>query len=209
MKNNFSLLFLLIATLFFVACEDETTKLQEATPITKKSPTVVKMPPQSITKEEKYLFNFQNLKKETSTLNVVNDVYHFSNIDQPIIMVTLFSTWCPPCRGQIPHLSNLQKKFKKNLFILSALVYDDIKDKELQKFIITEKALFFLSSNQEENLKFSQMITKKLGLSKNFTLPLTILFVKGKYFTHYEGSIPEEMIESDIKQLLKKINQKD
>jgi len=209
MKNNFSLLFLLIATLFFIACEDETTKLQKATPITKESPTVVKMPSQSIIKKEKYLFNFQNLKKETSTLNVLNDVYHFSNIDQPIVMVTLFSTWCPPCRGQIPHLTNLQKKFKKSLFVLSALVYDDIEDKELHKFIIAEKALFFLSSNQKENLKFAQMITKKLGLSKEFTLPLTILFVKGKYFTHYEGSIPEEMIESDIKQLLNKINQKD
>jgi len=204
MKNNFSLLFLLIATLFFAACEEESTQLQKATSI-KKSST---MPSQSI-KKEKYLFNFQNLKKETSTLNVLNDVYHFSNIDQPIVMVTLFSTWCPPCRGQIPHLSNLQKKFKKNLFILSALVYDDIKDKELYKFIITEKALFFLSSNQKENLNFAHMITKKLGLSKEFSLPLTILFVKGKYFTHYEGSIPEEMIESDIKQLVKKINQED
>jgi len=36
-------------------------------------------------------------------------------------------------------------------------------------------------------------------------MPLTILFVRGKYFTHYEGMIPEEMIESDIKQLLEKI----
>jgi hypothetical protein len=32
-----------------------------------------------------------------------------------------------------------------------------------------------------------------------------ILFVKGKYYTHYEGSIPEEMIESDIKQALNQI----
>ena len=49
------------------------------------------------------------------------------------------------------------------------------------------------------------MLTPKLGLPKDFPMPLTILFVRGKYFTHYEGMIPEEMIESDIKQLLEKI----
>jgi len=209
MKNNFSLLFL-IATLFFVACGTETTEIQNPTPTTKKSPTISKIkPPTPTPKKEKYSFTFQNLKKDASTLNVFNDVYHFTNIEQPIVMVTFFSTWCPPCRGQIPHLSNLQKKFKKNLFILSALVHDDINDTELNKFIISEKVLFFLSSTQEENLKFADIITPKLGLSKEFILPLMILFVKGKYFTHYEGTMPEEMIESDIKQLLKKINQKD
>jgi len=197
MKNNFSLLFV-IATLLLVACDNETNKTIPSTFTPKKLPTQ-----QIKVKEETYSFDFQNLKGETSSLNVINDVYHFNNIKQSIVMISLFSTWCPPCRGQIPHLSNLQKKFKDNLFIMSALVYDDIKEKELKKFIIAEKVHFFLSSKQKENLKFANMITEKLGLSKDFTLPLMILFHNGKYFTHYEGSMPEEMIESDINQLLK------
>lgn len=135
-----------------------------------------------------------------------DDIYSFSNIQQPIVMLTLFSTWCPPCRGQIPHLSNLQNKFKKHLFIIGALVHDDIKDKAFQKFINAEKALFFISKNQKENLKFAHMITPKLRLTKEFPMPLMILFFKGKYFTHYEGSMPEEMIQSDIEQLLIKLN---
>jgi hypothetical protein len=32
-----------------------------------------------------------------------------------------------------------------------------------------------------------------------------VLFSNGKYFTHYEGNMPEEMIESDIKQALNQI----
>jgi thiol-disulfide isomerase/thioredoxin len=208
MKNNFSLLFVIV-TLLFVACDNEKNEIQTSILTSKSS---INYPSKEILiapKKQEFSFNFRNLKGDTSTLNVLNDVYHFGSIEQPIVMVALFSTWCPPCRGQIPHLSNLQKKFKKNLFILSALVHDDIKDEALKKFIIAEKVLFFLSSNQKENLKFAQMITPKLGLSREFTLPLMILFVNGKYFTHYEGSMPEEMIESDIKQLLKKINQKD
>ncbi len=154
-------------------------------------------------------FTFNNLKNQSSILNVKNDVYDFTNIKQPIVMVSLASTWCPPCRGEVPHLNSLQKKFKDNLFILSALVYDDIKDEELKKLIISEKVHFYVSTDQKENLKFSDMVSKKLGIVDNFTLPLMILFANGKYFTHYEGSMPEEMIESDIRQLLEKIKRQE
>jgi len=158
--------------------------------------------------QEQYSFTFKDLQNNSSLLTMKNDVYTFKNIQQSIVMVTLFSTWCPPCRGQIPHLTNLQRKFKKNLFILGALVHDDIEDKALQKFIISEKALFFISNNQEENLKFAKMIAPKLRLPEDFPMPLMILFKEGEYFSHYEGSMPEEMIESDIEQLLKKIKKK-
>jgi len=154
-------------------------------------------------------FIFRNLENQSTPLIVKSDVYNFQNIKQPIVMVSLFSTWCPPCVGQIPHLSNLQKKFKENLFIISSLVHDNHSDKELKKFIVSQKIKFFISNNQKENLKFAELITPKLGLEKeDFPLPLMILFVNGKYFTHYEGIMPEEMIESDIKQLLKKIKGK-
>jgi thiol-disulfide isomerase/thioredoxin len=202
----------LISTLLFSACNNETTQQRENQPIinqTKASteqndsqtqtPLVEKIP------VKEYTFKFQDLDKQGSVIKMKNDVYSFSNIQQPIVMVTLFSSWCPPCRGQIPHLSNLQKKFKENLFIIGALVYDDIKNEALKKFIISEKALFFISIKQKENLNFAKMITPKLRLKEDFPMPLMILFFKGKYFTHYEGSMPEEMIESDIEQLLIKI----
>jgi len=154
-------------------------------------------------------FTFKNFKNKTSVLEVKNDIYSFINIEQPIVMINLSSTWCPPCRGEVPHLSSLQKKFKKELFVLTALVHDNIKESELKKLIISEKAHFFVSTNQEENLKFEKMIVKKLGIVDKFKLPLMILFSKGKYFTHYEGSMPEEMIESDIRQVLEKIKKRD
>ena len=88
---------------------------------------------------------------------------------------------------------------------MATLLHDDIAREKLEKFLIAEKILFYLSVTQEENLKFINMLAPKLGLSSEFPMPLRIVFVRGKYFTHYEGMIPEEMIESDIEQLLKKI----
>jgi len=152
-----------------------------------------------------YHFSFKNLKNEENKLEVKENIYNFKNIDQPIVIVNIMATWCPPCRGQLPHLSKLQHKFKENIFVISMLVHDDISLEKLEKFTITEKIRHYLSVSQDENLKFTNMLMPKLGLSEDFPMPITVVFLKGKYFTHYEGMIPEEMIESDIKQLLKKI----
>jgi len=210
MKHKFYLFLML--TVLFTSCNDESINSQEnLSKISQKKITLetdssqnkinnIKPPP-----PKEYTFKFENLQKQASTIKMKNDIYSFSNIKQPIVMITLFPTWCPPCRGQIPHLSSLQKKFKENLFILGALVHDDIKEEALKKFIISEKALFFISINQQSNLDFAKMIAPKLRLKEDFPMPLMILFFKGKYFTHYEGSMPEEMIESDIEQLLIKI----
>ena len=209
MKHTFYLL--LLPILLFSACNDTSTEKEALVPILKTSSNNSSIPKsiktsKNLSPSKEYTFTFENLQGQTSTLKMKDDIYSFSNIQQPIVMLTLFATWCPPCRGQIPHLSNLQKKFKKHLFIIGALVHDDIKNDTFQKFINAEKALFFISKNQKENLKFAHMIVPKLRLRQEFPMPLMILFFKGKYFTHYEGSMPEEMIESDIEQLLLKLN---
>ena len=152
-----------------------------------------------------YKFTFKNLKTEENKLEIKDNIYNFKNIEQPIVIVNIMATWCPPCRGQIPHLSKLQHKFKENIFVISLLVHDDISLEKLEKFTITEKIRHYLSVSGDENLKFTNMLMPKLGLSEDFPMPITVVFLKGKYFTHYEGMVPEEMIESDIKQLLKKI----
>jgi len=212
MKHKF---YLLLALIFLFSACNETSIEKKELPVIKKESSHQNTLPQTETikthsipkpPSKEYTFKFEDLQGQTSTLKMKDDIYSFSNIQQPIVMLTLFATWCPPCRGQIPHLSNLQSKFKKHLFIIGALVHDDIKDEAFQKFINAEKALFFISKSQKENLKFAHMITPKLKLTKEFPMPLMILFFKGKYFTHYEGSMPEEMIESDIEQLLLKLD---
>ena len=210
MKNKF---YLILVTLLFIfsACEEkhqENEKVKIQQQVSKKEiPKVAEIPKATIKKlvPKVYHYEFQNLKGQISILDIKNDIYDFKNIKQPIIIINIMSTWCPPCRGQIPHLSKLQQKFKDNIFVMSTLVHDDISTKKLEKFIISQKILYYISTTQDENLNFINMLTPKLGLPKDFPMPLTIVFVRGKYFTHYEGMIPEEMIESDIKQLLEKI----
>ncbi len=225
MKNKF---YLILAPLILMlsACEDKDLtnkktqisiiKIKEKTPEVKEKlatettteigikSIISEIIPKKITPKE-YHYKFNNLKGKINNLFIKNDIYNFKNIKQPIVIVNIMATWCPPCRGQIPHLSKLQQKFKENVFVMSTLLHDDISKEKLDKLIIAQKILFYVSITQDENLKFVNMIAPKLGLPKDFPMPLTLVFVKGKYFTHYEGMIPEEMIESDINQLLEKI----
>ncbi len=202
------IIYLILITFLFTSCSTEESKeVEKSNNIVLKQDSTTKQEKESkkITPKE-YQFTFQDLNNHSTKLHIIDDVYYFSNIKQPIVMIVFFATWCPPCRGQIPHLSNLQKKFKKSLFIISPLVHDDCSNEKLKRFTITQKVKFFIANRQKENLKFADFITPKLGLTKDFPLPLMIIFVNGKYFTHYEGMMPEEMIESDIKQVLEKID---
>jgi len=202
MKNNFYI-FILIINLSILGCGDTlqreipesiNTKVQEKKSISTKAPI------------QEYNFLFTNLKNQIQTIKVKNSYYTFPKIKQPIVLINFLSTWCPPCIGQIPHLNNLQKMYKDDLYILGTLIYNNsIKDKDIDKFIASQKINFFISKDINNSFKFANFIAPKLQLKPNFSLPLMILFLKGKYYTHYEGSIPEEMIESDIKQALDRI----
>jgi len=202
MRNNFYI-FILILNLSILGCDNNQKReipesidieVQENKPVSTKAPI------------KEYNFLFTNLANQTQNIQVKNNYYSFPKIKQPIVLINFLATWCPPCIGQIPHLNNLQKKYKDNLYILGTLIYDDgIKDKDIDKFIASQKINFFISKDINNSIRFSNFIAPKLQLKPNFSLPLMILFLNGEYYTHYEGSIPEEMIESDIKQALDKI----
>jgi thiol-disulfide isomerase/thioredoxin len=136
---------------------------------------------------------------------VMVDGNHFiiNDVKKPIVLVNFFSTWCPPCRGQLPYFEDLQKKYRKDLFITGILVNDDINASELEKFCETYHLDYFISSDIENKYVTAKVI-EVLKLDENFTLPLTVLYKNGEYFTHYEGVVPIEMVDHDIRAALEK-----
>ncbi|WP_456485799.1 TlpA family protein disulfide reductase [Hydrogenimonas sp.] len=121
----------------------------------------------------------------------------------PIVMLDFFATWCPPCRAEIPHLANLQKKYKGKLQIIGVLV-DNVAPDELSRFR-KEHGINYFVSNAPDNMLLAASTADMLHQPKNFSIPMMVIFVNGKYFRHYVGMVPEEMMESDIKEVLKEI----
>lgn len=144
-------------------------------------------------------------KSQKVTLSDAQVTFHRNS--KAIVIVNLFATWCPPCIGEFSYLNTLQKKYSKDLFILGVLTNDYIDVSSLESFIAKHGINYFIS-NSPHNNAFSGLLAKTLDLPQNFSIPLTVMYVHGKYFTHYEGSVPVEMIEYDIQQAQKQLNSK-
>ena len=117
--------------------------------------------------------------------------------------MNFFATWCPPCKSEIPYLADLQKKYDGTLFIAGILVNDSLDKKTLKAFIEEYGINYFISRAQDNNT-LVKLAVKRLQLDENFPIPLTILFKNGNYYSHYEGAVPVEMLEHDIKEAIHK-----
>lgn len=150
------------------------------------------------------VFTLSSTKMKSHTVTVSSQKVIFQDTTQPIVIVNLFATWCPPCIGEIPYLNDLQKKYKEKLFVVGILTHDSIMQDALDTFMAKNQINYFIS-NATDNDTFADQLAITLDLPENFSIPLTVMYVNGEYFTHYEGSVPVEMIEYDIEQAKKQL----
>lgn len=115
-------------------------------------------------------------------------------IKQNDLLITIFSSWCPPCKGQLPYIQDIQNKHAATLFTLGVLVNDPVDSDGLHHFLDRYNVRFPVTRDEA----LAQKIIEDLNLSQNYPLPLTVLYHNGRYRIHYEGATPPEMIEHDI-----------
>ena len=131
-------------------------------------------------------------------LTPIKDGFIFHDFKDKIVLVNFFATWCPPCKYEIPHLANLQKKYKDNLQTIGVLLEENKTNSELREFI-KEFEINYPVTNGSANFNFANIFG---GVQ---SIPTTFIFDKsGKYVTHYNGAAPEEMIDFDIQKVLNK-----
>jgi thiol-disulfide isomerase/thioredoxin len=129
---------------------------------------------------------------KTLTLTKTADGFFY---DDKSLLLAFFTTSCTPCDAQIPHLSNLQNRYKDDLNVISVIledksieeILDFTKNKSMDFTVILDKNSFKLSST----------------LGNITSVPYMVIYDKtGAYITDYTGAIPEEMIEADLKRIL-------
>lgn len=188
--SSIALIFLVAVTIF--GCGDK-EKNQTQTSDQKNTIKV-----QSIKQTHPSDIKLHTVKGDEIIFTKDKDTLKLKNNNNKIVLLDFFATWCPPCKAEIPHLVNLQKKYKNRLKIISVLLEDDKPDSEIKSFI-KYNHINYTVTNGANNFKLSNL----LGGIQN--IPFMILYDKnGKVLTHYIGIIPEEMIDSDIKKAIKK-----
>ncbi len=120
-----------------------------------------------------------------------------------VVLFDIFATWCPPCRAEVRHLGNLQKKYGDDLIVMGLTIEDDVSNNDLEKFKEKYSGQYRIS-NKADNQSLTRAIAATIGVGQQFPIPLMVLYKNGKYVTHYVGSTPEEMIDADIAQALGK-----
>ena len=200
MKKTYILL-LITTLLFFTGCEDK--KPDENTKIEEKIVKEKTLAQKEAQIRQKNTFLLQDNNDSNLSIYVNNKHIEISTVKQEIVILNFFATWCKPCRGEIPYIADLNHKYDNKIFVAGILVNDTVSKEDLEIYKKDLGVNYFMSSSSQ-NDDFSKLIVEKLKLKGNFTLPLTILFKSGKYYSHYEGAVPMEMLNHDIKNAMSK-----
>lgn len=191
---------------------EETTEISHSIPLTVEAEeeTNEEAYIETQTKPEKNVsdtFALLDTQKEEYTVKVTQESLIFQNNTKPIVMVQLFATWCTPCIGEIAYLNDLQEAYKKDLFVAGLLTRDTIDTSTLNTFIEEHHIHYKLLRSGDDN-SLGTTIAQGLDIQGTFPIPLIVIYLNGKYYTHYEGSVPVEMIKYDIKQAQQQLQKK-
>ena len=189
-------LFFIALLLLFVGCSDKPKAQKEI-----KEPEIVLIET-NLSKIDTFVLS--NIQDETQKVTISNKKVIFHTPQQGILLINLFASWCKPCMDNIEYINILQQKYSKDVFVAGVSVNDDINSTKLQSLIDRYKIDYFVS-NSPSNNSFANLLAKSLQLPQNHDIPLVAIFVEVKYFAHYEGRVPIEMIEYDIKEAIKEL----
>jgi thiol-disulfide isomerase/thioredoxin len=144
---------------------------------------------------------------ENGEIVVTKDGNSFKTEGTRLVLFDFFTTWCPACRMVAPHLGSIQSKYPKDLTVIGVLVEEGRNDAEIIEFKKKYNANYIIANSTTAkenyaNFKLSNELASLLRQPKSFPIPLLVMLKDGEYFTHYIGAVPEEMIESDIKEAL-------
>ena len=162
---------------------------KEQKPSSQPSAVTQKQPePQSAT------FTIKDINGKSYKIIHTDGGMQIDQMQQKDLLITIFSSWCPPCKGQLPYIQDIQNKHAATLFTLGVLVNDAVESDSLHHFLDRYNVRFPVTRDEA----LANKIIQELDLPQNYPLPLTVLYHNGKYRIHYEGATPPEMIEHDI-----------
>lgn len=156
----------------------------------------------SITDANNNSFEIVDLNNNKSTITVQISDAKYNNLildsaNKKPTIYSFFSTKCPECIKKIPHLIDLQNRYKEKINLIGVVV-ENRSQEEIKDFCD------FYNINYRVVLgNGSYKLADAVGGVR--MIPAVHLYDQdGKYATHFIGAMPQEMLESRINALLSK-----
>lgn len=183
--------FLMFLAIFIIGCSDSKKETQTTSKTTETQKRVIEE------EDNKVVLAKLDGTPVEATLSGENRIkdFTFSNAQGKSVVAVYWSTTCPPCIAEIPHLIEFQEKYKDSVKILGVLVEDKTKE-EVAEFVkyhgITYDILY-----GEGNYDLADAMGGVRGI------PAMYLFNKdGSLHKNFVGLVPPEMLEAEIKKMI-------
>ena len=151
------------------------------------------------------LFTLEAVENASPSITIkrTQSGFQLKNDPKKILIFDIYATWCPPCRAEAVVLSNIQKKYKDDVYIIGLSIEQEIKDEKLAAYKEQYHIDYTLATSHNTKAMVDA-IAQQLKISQRFPIPLVVMYQNGKLLNYYTGATEEEFIESDIKQALGK-----
>jgi len=134
-----------------------------------------------------YETNFQVLKLTTTD----NATIELNKVDEPIVVLNFWASWCYPCLKEFPSLVKFQEAYKGKVKVIGI---NGDEENPLQNIQKIEKKF---------GLNFPSVMDNESNVANKFlisTYPVSIVFHKGKVI--YESKKIHDFMENDFRKLI-------
>ena len=185
----------------FTGCKDdeEVAPLKESTTIAQSSYTI-----EDVSTGVKYV-----LKRQGNGFIVEGH-------EDKVVMFDMYATYCPPCRKEAPHLTDLQSKYSDNLIIIALNTFEDVSDLYIdEEFRFSYGAFYFISNSKHNNIIINTVL-EDINYKPSMQIPFKVMMKNGKYQkltdtygnnpnnNFYLGAVKSHVIEKDLLTIMKK-----
>ena len=96
-----------------------------------------------------------DLRSELLPLKPISGRLHASDLEQRVVVVSFFASWCPPCRTEFQHLNTLKEEFGDTVSIIAINVFEawDANDAARMKGFLRDTSPSFAVVEGSEDIK--------------------------------------------------------
>ena len=113
---------------------------------------------------------FPSALMKAEVKKIDNSTFKLEDKKGSVVLLNLWATWCGPCRGEMPHLVEMEEKFKPKNFEVIGLNIENESVESINSFAAQMKLNYQQAYATDEMMKEFLTISKFQGIPQSFLI---------------------------------------